>query len=455
MTKKLLLTVLPICLLSFVFAQSPHLNGTVNVDLQTGQITCDFSLTNIPELGKDYQLLLNKGFNIKHIKNARGEVIAYDGFYNGKMRGEGLAYIPKSGDKVLENPKQLEISYTGAFPIYKDDYNFTDFKGLIAFNGTTLRASEQSKWYPVIYDVKKDQLLEQVTYAITVKCNNAEQIFVNGDEPKAGPTAKFASEVPLAPLLFIGNYKVQQTSNAVFLNTAMTKAQLAVFEAEIAEMKAFYHRKLGIPYQTKNVIIEHTAVEKFNKGRIWGFASYPTIAIAGGDLGGTIDEANKKFKDSTDYPFYAHEVAHYYFGNVLQPNATLFWFFLESTAEYLSVKATEAKFGKVYSNAYFKNACNNLKNFKVVPLNKVTEMNQIGGTYRYNYGPLILRGLEQMIGEKRMFDFLKTCLKAKPKTTDYAFFRDQAMASGITEAEWNAFEKQFIDSENITALIKY
>jgi hypothetical protein len=436
-------------------AQTPHLSGKAIVDMQTGQITCDFIISNIPDLGKDYQLLLNKGFNIKHLKNAVGEVIKYDGYYNGKMRGEGLVYTPSDKNAVLQNPKQLSISYTGAFPIYKGEFNFTDFKGLIAFNGTTLRASEQSKWYPIIYDVKNDQQLEQVTYDISVESKDAQQIFVNGDLPKAGPLASFKSTVPLAPMLFIGNYNVQQTANALFLNTNMNKAQLAIFEAEIAEMKAYYHKVLGIPYDTKNVFIEHTAIEKFNEGRIWGFASYPTIAIAGGKLGETIDQTNKKFKDSTDYPFYAHEVGHYYFGNVLQPNSTLFWFFLESTAEYLSIKASEAKFGKSYGNAYFKNATANLKNFKATPLNKVTEINQVNGTYRYSYGPLILRGLEQIVGEKRMFNFLKQCLSTKGKPTDYAFFKEQALKSGIGNTEWNNFEKQFIESENVTALIKY
>lgn len=436
-------------------AQIPHLVGKAIVDMQTGQITCDFTISNIPDLGKDYQLLLNKGFNIKHLKNATGEVIKYDGFYNGKMRGEGLVYTPSNKNGALENPKQLSISYTGAFPIYKDEYNFTDFKGLIAFNGTTLRASEQSKWYPIIYDAKNDQQLEQITFDITVECKNAQQIFVNGDVPKAGPTANFKSSIPLAPMLFIGDYNVQQTANAWFLNTNMNKAQLAVFEAEIAEMKAYYNKVLGIPYHTKNVFIEHTAIEKFNKGRTWGFASYPTIAIAGGKLGETVDEINKKFKDSTDYPFYAHEVGHYYFGNVLQPNSTLFWFFLESTAEYLSIKASEAKFGKTYSHNYFKNATNDLKNFKAMPLNKVTEINQVNGTYRYSYGPLLLRGLEQIIGEKRMFFFLKQCLNTTGKPTDYAFLKEQALKSGISLKEWNLFEKQFIESENVTALIKY
>ncbi|MDQ0638583.1 hypothetical protein QF042_002148 [Pedobacter sp. W3I1] len=48
-------------------AQTPHLSGKVEVVMATGQITCDFVLSNIPNLAKDYQILLNKGFNIKAI----------------------------------------------------------------------------------------------------------------------------------------------------------------------------------------------------------------------------------------------------------------------------------------------------------------------------------------------------------------------------------------------------
>ncbi|WP_199121255.1 M1 family aminopeptidase [Pedobacter sp. ASV28] len=436
-------------------AQTPHLKGKVEIIMSTGQITADFTLSNLPNLGKDYQILLNKGFNIKAIKDSTQQSLKYTGYYNGKMRGEGIVYIPQDKNDVLVNPRHLNISYTGAFPIYNGDYNFTDFKGLIAFNGQTLRAAEQSKWYPIIYDVKNDQLIEQVTFDITVSCKEASQIFVNGDMPKPGPIAQFTSTVAIAPLLFVGNYPIQKTNNALFLNTNMNSGQLAIFEANISEIKQYFNKVLGIPYTTKNVFIEHTAIEKFNKGRIWGFASYPTIALAGSNLGETIDEVNKKFKDSTDYPFYAHEIAHYYFGNVLQPNSTLFWFLLESTAEYLSIKASETKFGQSYSSNYYKNAVSNLKEFKVVPLNKVTEINQINGTYRYSYGPLLLRGLEQTVGEKKTFAFLKQCLHTKGQATNYDFLKEQALKSGIDQKEWDNFEKTFVESENVTSLIKY
>ncbi|MCZ4222428.1 M1 family aminopeptidase [Pedobacter rhodius] len=447
----LLLFVSTFCTLK---AQSPHLSGKVEVVMATGQITCDFVLSNIPDLGNDYQVLLNKGFNIKAIKDSSNKTLSYSGFYNGKMRGEGLVYVPEKGDTVLVNPKRLHITYTGAFPIYTDTLNFIDFKGLIAFNGKTMRAADQSKWYPIIYDVKNDRLIEQMTYDIQVTSKDSKTIFVNGDLPKPGPVGTFKSDIAIAPMLFIGDYAVQQAKGALFLNTKLNNKQLHVFEDNIAEMKAYYFKALNIPYDTKNVFIEHDAVEKYNKGRSWAFVAFPTIAFAGTKFGDMIDEEHAKLKDSTDYPYIAHEIAHYYFGNVLQPNATLFWFFLESTAEYLSVKATEEKFGKQFATTYFQNKGKQLKNFNAVPLNTIKDMNSMSGTYRYSYGPFLLRGLEQMIGEKRVFKFLNTCLKTKNELTDYDFFKRNALKSGITQKEWDAYEKSFIMSENAVSLIK-
>lgn len=436
------------------FSQAPNLNGKVEIDMKTGQITCDFMLSKIPNLGKDYQIILNKGFNIKAIKDSNNNTLKYSGYYAGTMRGEGLTYTPLFKDSIMVNPKQLHITYTGAFPIYTDTLNFVDFKGLIAFNGKTMRAADQSKWYPIIYDVKNDRLIEQVSFNIEVKTRGAKTIFVNGDLPKSGPSATFKSDLAIAPMLFIGDYEVQKTNGALFLNTNMNNKQLTIFEQNIVEMKAYYSKNLKIPYDTKNVFIEHEPIEKFNKGRSWGFVAFPTIAFAGIKLGDMIDEQNSKLKDSTDYPFIAHEIGHYYFGNVLQPNSTLFWFFLESTAEYLSVKASEEKYGKAFAIKYFAERGKQLKNFKAKSLNAIKDMNEISGTYRYSYGPFLLRGLEQIIGEKRMFKFLSTSLNAKNEATDYNFFKRNALKSGVTNKEWDTFEKDFILAENAVSLVK-
>jgi len=165
MKKSALLFLLTLQLIK-LHAQTPHLSGKAEIVMATGQITCDFVLSNIPNLGKDYQILLNKGFNIKAIKDSANQTLKYSGFYGGAMRGEGLTYAPLYKDSTLINPVKLHITYTGAFPIYTDTLNFIDFKGLIAFNGKTMRATDQSKWYPIIYDIKNDRQIEQMTFDI-------------------------------------------------------------------------------------------------------------------------------------------------------------------------------------------------------------------------------------------------------------------------------------------------
>ncbi|PST82113.1 hypothetical protein C7T94_15010 [Pedobacter yulinensis] len=437
-----------------VCSQVPHLTGSVRVSMATGQISCDFTLSNLPQLGTDYQILLNKGFNIKSMLDSAGRVLRYNGFYNGKMRGEGLCYTPQRGDSVYRNPSKLRITYTGAFPVYTDTLNFIDFKGLIAFNGKTLRATDQSKWYPVMYDTRNDRQIEQLTYRITVESADAKMLFVNGDDPKPGPKAVFQSILPAAPLLFLGDYPLQKTPGAWFLNTRMTNAELGGFEKNIAEMRRFLAEKLHTRYNTRNVFIEHEPIERFNKGRVWGFVNFPVVAFAGTSLGKMIDTTSQALKDSSDYSFIAHEVAHYYFGNVLKPNSTLFWFFLESSAEYLSVKAAEARFGKEWAAAHFRKQAKDLARFKAVPLDQVKNADEISGTYRYNYGPLLLRGLEQIVGEKRMYRFFEQCLRADGRPTDYTFFKTRAAEAGITAQEWARYEKTFVRTGNATAAIR-
>lgn len=59
-----------------------------------------------------------------------------------------------------------------------------------------------------------------------------------------------------------------------------------------------------------------------------------------------------------------------------------------------------------------------------------------------------------MIGEKRMYKFLNTCLKTKNEWTGYDFFKKNALKSDVYEKEWDAYEKDFILSENAVYLVK-
>lgn len=49
-------------------AQAPHLAGKVYLDFNRGYLAGDLTLSNLPELGSNYRIQLNRGINIKSIK---------------------------------------------------------------------------------------------------------------------------------------------------------------------------------------------------------------------------------------------------------------------------------------------------------------------------------------------------------------------------------------------------
>jgi len=435
--------------------QAPHISGKVNINLTEGLIKCNFNLSDLPNLNKQYKLLLYRGFNIKLLKNDTGRVLQYGGFYNDNLHGEAAAYLPAVNNDTLQLPKKLSISYTGAFPVYTDTLNSFDFKGLIAFNGKTVRAAEQSKWYPVVYDVKNDREILDVTYDITVECNECKTIYINGSEAQAGPYARFKSDVPRQLLLFAGNYEAQPLNNSIFLNANLTKDEAKVFNENIASIISFYKGYLQIPYGNKIYFLQHQAVEPYGPQRNWGFVTFPTIAVAGKTFKSQADLQTGLFKDTSNYQFYAHEMGHYYFGQLLQPNSTLRWFFLESMAEFLSVKATENKYGKVATQRYIAERKSFMNDWKIKPLSQITNSENIGDGYRYHYAPLILLAMEKRFGAKAVRSFCQKSIQNAGKETNYAFLLEIIKSIGITDGDWKLFEDQVINQKDCENIFKY
>ncbi|RZJ63735.1 MAG: hypothetical protein EOO45_20365 [Flavobacterium sp.] len=153
------------------------------------------------------------------------------------------------------------------------------------------------------------------------------------------------------------------------------------------------------------------------------------------------------------YSFYAHELGHYYFGSLLSPNSTLRWFFLESTAEYLSVKATAEAYGRDSTTSYIKYAGTLLKDRKIIPLFKIVKAEEIDERYRYSYGALLLLAFEQRFGEQKTYRFLQTAIKRAGERTDYAFLKSTAISAGISETEWKSFEDNVIGLEDGRVLV--
>jgi hypothetical protein len=59
-----------------------------------------------------------------------------------------------------------------------------DWSGLIAFDGRTVRATEQTRFYPTPLDVETGEELDQQAYDVEVACRG---IYWNGSAPAQGP----------------------------------------------------------------------------------------------------------------------------------------------------------------------------------------------------------------------------------------------------------------------------
>ena len=420
---------------------TPHVSGKVNITMANGLIECNLHLSNLPGLGKQYKILLNRGFNIRLLKDDTGKVLQYDGIYSNKLQGEATAYIPSvTGADTLKLPSSLNISYIGAFPIFKDTLNSFDYKGYIALNGKTLRAAEQSKWYPVIYDIKNDKQIIDVTYDITVECKDCTTLYINGSAAQAGPVATFRSDKPRQLLLFTGDYTMKSQSNTSFLNANLTDEEASVFDQNITSIKSFYSKYLNVPYGEKIVFLQHNAVASF-PGHTWGFVTFPTIAIAGTTLKSKLNLSSHLFKDTSNYSFYAHELGHYYYGQLLQSNSTLKMFFLESMAEFLSIKATEAKYDKTFTIRYINKRRQMMNDKHIVPLSQITNPDELDNNYRYDYAPLLLLAMEKRFGEDKVKLFCRQALNNTQQTTDYNYFLKLVKLAGITDGDWKKYSR--------------
>lgn len=146
--------------------------------------------------------------------------------------------------------------------------------------------------------------------------------------------------------------------------------------------------------------------------------------------------------------FIAHEMAHYYFGTSYAPRGPLQWFLLESTAEFLALKAHRAFAGEnAYASVvrtYFKEA---VAAGAVTSLDNVREPEAIGQNYRYNLGPLLLVALEQYVSESVVRKTLAGLINDPPvREVGYVDFRGRLLSAGATAVALTKFEAECLHS---------
>jgi len=336
-------------------------------------------------------------------------------------------------------------------------YDDGDWKGNIAFNGQTLRMTEQSAWYPLIYDKSKDVLISKYTYSIHVVCEDGTSIYVNGDIPKAGNKNLFSSATPVALMLFAGTYSFKQEKGIYFINTSLSPNEASLLSTWSNDIISFYSERLHIPYGSRIFYLSATPVSKNN---VWLFETYPTIAMIGRQM--TMHDLFTKTTllaiDTSNIAFIAHEIGHYYFGTLMTPNSELQWAFLEGFTEYLSLQYIKEKLGDSLYNQKIRKYIDAVYEAKdITPINKVTNTYQSTEVFKYRYVPLLLVALEKKIGQEKMWKWLQNVLQTKSATTNYVFFKNSLLNAGVDAQTFQSFEYLYINSDkalkNITELV--
>lgn len=243
-------------------AQTPHITGDVYISVKEGTFKADLTVSRLP-ITTNYAIRLNSGMNVQFFKDSTN-TFSYtaDKNYDPEKAYESFQYwFPSNDQKSRYLPRRFNISYVGAFPVYSDSAKRSDrgdWKGNMAFNGKTLRASEQTAWYPILYDTLQDKAYQNVTFDITIHTPDAKAIYLNGCPPQYGKTARFRLERPFPLLLFVGDFDFKKERNTYLVNTTLTKLQAAVLDDWFSRIKDYYQQHLEIPYRADVTLLAST-----------------------------------------------------------------------------------------------------------------------------------------------------------------------------------------------------
>jgi len=433
---------------------TPHLDGHVETDPRTGSIRGDLCVSNLPPM-KQTVFLLNRGLNIREVRDrASSKVLDYDGFYDAKGVGDATRYTV---DGIGSGG--LCVSFTGAFPVYRVDAgerSAIDWKGQIAFDGHTIRAAEQTRFYPVVLD-PAGAALEKVSYRLDVACTSCKTIYVNGAPPQRGPKATFVSETPHSLLLYAGDFPFAAKQSVYFVGVPVTDTDAEAIRAgvrSIAEAESSY---VGAAYSGEPVFLTFASVSRTRTiGRTsWQFVTWPTIALDGRvDFSTLLEEKDGRRVFPADI-YIAHEMAHFYFGTRFVPRGPLKWFLLESTAEFVAMKANGVLHGDAaYVDELRKHVHEALQAGDITPLDAVTDAEQIGDTYRYRVGPLLLIALEQYAGANVVQSLLHSFVVDSPTDEpSYAMFRARLEAAGAAKEAIDRFERDCLHTPLVSGCL--
>ncbi|WP_164674922.1 M1 family metallopeptidase [Anditalea andensis] len=418
-----------------LYGQTPHLSGKIEISVKHRTLSCNLNYDHIPE---GYELLLNQAFKNPNIK-------ANDISIRTNKKNNSENYVDAVQYELPPNTRgSINLVYEYRETRAKrDKIGPYDWKGNLAFNHNSIRASEQTVWYPIWYNPTDGVQLTDVKYDLEISCNDCSSIFLNGSLPQGGQYGTLSSDKAVPLLLFAGNFDFDIQRGIALVNSPLKEEQDIAVIDYLERVKAFYASKIHMSIGHDLTIMSS---EPTSADNAWLFATYPTIAIIGTDHQGMKGFFKEGNLDEVRISSLAHEVAHYYIGNVFQPRGPLFWVLLEGVTEYLSLQANRHIFGDAFYDAFLEKYKEQVQGLPFLHLSDIGHQDEVSSLYRYAYVPLLLTAIEKEIGNDSMWLWIQQLISYKDtEYSDYAFFKKSFIQSGLTENTFTDLETKFIN----------
>lgn len=405
-----------------LYGQSTQLGGTIDISFAKGQLNSQFVLSNLPNDYLALSFMLNSDLSVKRVAINDQKVT----FKKTKENCYDCTVYAVVFDHALQPTDRLIIETEGRFKTYKAGQNKKDYKGEIANNYGILRASEQAKWYPVIISKGKNlpTFLRKYPYTLDLEATcDCRSIYIGRGAPQASGS-RFMSESPSKDIMLIaGDYDWVEGKKAIFVNIK-DQTLIAKLDDLFSSISAYYEALTKIDMPTKYVMAHLPS----DNSRWGGFMTYPTIVSVRKSMGN---------RNLTAY--LSHEVAHYLFGDVYQAEGNLFWFYLESFAEYFSYKYLLQHDPAAMRGDYRRLKKQN----ELVRLDQVKSFNEVNSTARYLIGPFQLLAMERRIGEENMLKFIATVFPKLATSKDgYQALIDALTEIGVKEETITSIETE-------------
>lgn len=424
----------------------PQLIGAFDVDPAAGLLSAEVCLSGPPVL-QSSTFLLHRGLNVRDVRRAdTGSMLEFERDSEGRGSYDAVRYKLATAAGAAG----YCVRYRGAFPVFAVDAGeraITDWKGQIAFDGKTVRAADQSAFYPIPLS-DNGAATPAMSFRLTVACAACSAIYVNGARPQAGPKASFESEVARPLLLYAGRLPYRSRGTVNFIGTEISDADADAINKGAAQLAQAHSSYLGLPYADQPSFLSFASVggDRSLTRSTWQFVSWPTIAYDGRmQFGSLLQDGNLQPSSAI---YLAHEMAHFFFGTLMVPRGRLQWFMLESTAEFMALKAYRAVYGEaLFAQRIARYVALLDKVPPLVPLSRVTSPDQIGDDYRYRLGPLLWLALEGHVGAGPVREYLRHLVQARvDEDVDYPRLRQGLQRFGATEAALDRFESScFVD----------